>query len=107
MIFFFIGEIINLRNLERVLAREEEVKKRAIAHKAAYSGPQIRYVSKNGMIRFLNSKCAFSTLKCFIFHIGHFLQDARILNLVKGCHFKQRSIQQPNHVSKHMHMFCS
>ncbi|XVF86168.1 hypothetical protein PTKIN_Ptkin18bG0018500 [Pterospermum kingtungense] len=41
-------EIMNLRNLERVLAREEEVKKRAIVHKAEYSGPQIKYVSKDG-----------------------------------------------------------
>lgn len=41
-------EIVNLRNLERVLAREEEVKKRAIVHKAVYGGPQIRYFSKNG-----------------------------------------------------------
>ncbi|XP_050213552.1 SWR1 complex subunit 2 isoform X2 [Mercurialis annua] len=41
-------EIMNLRNLERVLAREEEVKKRAIVHKAVYNGPQIRYFSKDG-----------------------------------------------------------
>uniref|UniRef100_A0A7C9CL41 Vps72/YL1 C-terminal domain-containing protein n=1 Tax=Opuntia streptacantha TaxID=393608 RepID=A0A7C9CL41_OPUST len=41
-------EIMNLRNLERVLAREEEVKKRAIVHKPEYTGPQIRYFSKNG-----------------------------------------------------------
>ncbi|KAF4349732.1 hypothetical protein CsatB_001433 [Cannabis sativa] len=41
-------EIMNLRNLEKVLAREEEVKKRAIIHKAVYSGPQIRYYSKDG-----------------------------------------------------------
>ncbi|KAL1804278.1 hypothetical protein DCAR_0935938 [Daucus carota subsp. sativus] len=41
-------EIMNLRNLERVLAREEEVKKRAVVHKAVYSGPQIRYLSKEG-----------------------------------------------------------
>lgn len=41
-------EIMNLRNLERVLAREEEVKKRAIVHKAVYSGPQIRFFSKDG-----------------------------------------------------------
>ncbi|KAM5557868.1 SWR1 complex subunit 2 [Rosa sericea] len=41
-------EIINLRNLERVLAREEEVKKRAIVHKAVYTGPQLRYFSKDG-----------------------------------------------------------
>lgn len=43
-----IAEIMNLRNLERVLAREEEVKKRAIVHKSVYSGPQIRYSSKDG-----------------------------------------------------------
>ncbi|KAI3809307.1 hypothetical protein L1987_25278 [Smallanthus sonchifolius] len=41
-------EIMNLRNLERVLAREEEVKKRAIVHKAVFTGPQIRYLSKDG-----------------------------------------------------------
>ena len=43
---------MNLRNLERVLAREEEVKKRAIVHKAVYSGPQIRYYSKDGKYLF-------------------------------------------------------
>ncbi|KAL8511611.1 hypothetical protein ACS0TY_018133 [Phlomoides rotata] len=49
-------EIMNLRNLERVLAREEEVKKRAIVHKAIYNGPQTQYFSKNGQsyISFLN-----------------------------------------------------
>ncbi|CAN8316718.1 unnamed protein product [Cochlearia groenlandica] len=41
-------EIMNLRNLERVLAREEEVKKKAIVHKAVYNGPQVRYLSKDG-----------------------------------------------------------
>ncbi|KAK7319198.1 hypothetical protein RJT34_03916 [Clitoria ternatea] len=41
-------EIMNLRNLERVLAREEEVKRRAIVHKNVYNGPQIRYISKDG-----------------------------------------------------------
>ncbi|KAK9906268.1 hypothetical protein M0R45_002663 [Rubus argutus] len=41
-------EIINLRNLERVLAREEEVKKRAIVRKAIYTGPQLCYFSKDG-----------------------------------------------------------
>ncbi|KAK4256411.1 hypothetical protein QN277_009281 [Acacia crassicarpa] len=41
-------EIMNLRNLERVLAREEEVKRRAIVHKAVYNGPQCRYISKDG-----------------------------------------------------------
>lgn len=49
-------EIINLRNLERVLAREEEVKKRAVVHKAVYTGPQIRYLSRNGssFIEYMN-----------------------------------------------------
>ncbi|XP_020995124.1 SWR1 complex subunit 2 [Arachis duranensis] len=41
-------EIMNLRNLERVLAREEEVKRKAIVHKTVYNGPQIRYISKDG-----------------------------------------------------------
>ncbi|KAG5040759.1 hypothetical protein JHK85_013235 [Glycine max] len=41
-------KIMNLRNLERVLAREEEVKRRAIVHKTVFNGPQIRYISKNG-----------------------------------------------------------
>lgn len=41
-------EIMNLRNLERVLAREEEVKKRAVVHKAECEGPQIRFTSTNG-----------------------------------------------------------
>ncbi|KAG0495361.1 hypothetical protein HPP92_000051 [Vanilla planifolia] len=42
-------EIMNLRNLERVLAREEEVKKKAVVHKAAYDGPKIRFTSRNGI----------------------------------------------------------
>jgi len=50
MLLLALAEIVNLRNLERVLAREEEVKKRAIVHKAVYSGPQIRYFSKNGKL---------------------------------------------------------
>lgn len=48
--YFGFAEIMNLRNLERVLAREEEVKRRAIVHKTEYDGPQIRYVSKDGNI---------------------------------------------------------
>lgn len=44
----FDQEIHNLRNLERVLAREEEVKKRAVVHKEVYSGPQILYISRDG-----------------------------------------------------------
>lgn len=38
-------EIMNKRHLEKVLAREEEVKKRAIVHKDVYIGPQIRFTS--------------------------------------------------------------
>lgn len=45
-----VAEIMNLRNLEKVLAREEEVKKRAIVHKTVYSGPQTRYLSKDGKL---------------------------------------------------------
>lgn len=47
---FDYAEIMNLRNLERVLAREEEVKRRAIVHKTVYDGPQIRYISKDGEV---------------------------------------------------------
>lgn len=55
-------EIMNLRNLERVLAREEEVKKRAIVHKAVYGGPQIRYYSKDGSSYLEFSKgCSFQS----------------------------------------------
>ncbi|GJT01976.1 SWR1-complex subunit 2 [Tanacetum coccineum] len=57
-------EIMNLRNLERVLAREEEVKKRAIVHKAVYTGPQIRYLSKDG-----NSYLEFTNGVSFKSHI--------------------------------------
>lgn len=41
-------EIMNLRNLERMLAREEEVKKKAIVHKSVYAGPLISFHSKDG-----------------------------------------------------------
>ncbi|XP_031504783.1 SWR1 complex subunit 2 isoform X2 [Nymphaea colorata] len=41
-------EVMNLRNLEHVLAREEEVKKRAVVHKEVYDGPQVRYYSRDG-----------------------------------------------------------
>ncbi|XP_062192439.1 SWR1 complex subunit 2-like [Phragmites australis] len=40
--------IMNLRNLERVLAREEEVKKKAVVHKDTYGGPTIRFWSRDG-----------------------------------------------------------
>ena len=52
----YIAEIMNLRNLERVLAREEEVKKRAIVHKEIFTGPQIRYSSKDGSNSFSFSR---------------------------------------------------
>ncbi|OVA06053.1 YL1 nuclear [Macleaya cordata] len=51
-------EIMNLRNLERVLAREEEVKKRAVVHKSVYSGPQTRYSSRDVKGCPLNQKFA-------------------------------------------------
>lgn len=51
-----VAEIMNLRNLEKVLAREEEVKKRAIVHKSVYDGPQIRYLSKDGKFPLFISK---------------------------------------------------
>jgi vacuolar protein sorting-associated protein 72 len=41
-------EIMNMRNLERVLAREEEVKKKAVVQKAIYEGPTIRFYSRDG-----------------------------------------------------------
>jgi len=44
-------EIMNLRNLERVLAREEEVKKKAVVHKDTYEGPTIRFFSRDGESR--------------------------------------------------------
>lgn len=51
------SEIMNLRNLERVLAREEEVKKKAVINKAKYDGPEIRFYSRDG------------TLFSFVFYI--------------------------------------
>lgn len=42
------SEIVNLRNLERVLAREEEVKKKAVVHKDTYDGPTVRFFSRDG-----------------------------------------------------------
>ncbi|KAB5521554.1 hypothetical protein DKX38_025873 [Salix brachista] len=63
-------EIVNIRNLERVLAREEEVKKRAIVHKAVYSGPQIRYFSKNGKLLLLIFE-PFLDMQLFQQHLFH------------------------------------
>ncbi|XP_031276693.1 disease resistance protein SUMM2-like [Pistacia vera] len=40
-------EFMKLRNLECNLVGEEEVKKRALVHKAVYGGPQIRYLSND------------------------------------------------------------
>ncbi|GJW84166.1 SWR1-complex subunit 2 [Tanacetum coccineum] len=65
-------EIMNLRNLERVLAREEEVKKRAIVHKAVYTGPQIRYLSKDG-----NSYLEFTNGVSFKSHIPTRYRDPK------------------------------
>lgn len=52
---------MNLRNLERMLAKEEEVKKRAIMHKAVYNGPQVHYSSKNGKYFYPVSFCRCSS----------------------------------------------
>lgn len=41
-------EIMNIRHLEKMLAREEEVKKKANTNKSVYSGPLIRFYSKDG-----------------------------------------------------------
>eukprot|EP00252_Welwitschia_mirabilis_P006973 TRINITY_DN17945_c0_g2_i1.p1 TRINITY_DN17945_c0_g2~~TRINITY_DN17945_c0_g2_i1.p1 ORF type:complete len:491 (-),score=144.70 TRINITY_DN17945_c0_g2_i1:314-1786(-) len=41
-------EITNLKNLERMLAHEEEVKKKAVVHKPVYDGPVICFCSGGG-----------------------------------------------------------
>ncbi|XP_056692663.1 SWR1 complex subunit 2 isoform X2 [Spinacia oleracea] len=73
-------EITNLRHLERVLAREEEVKKRAIVHKEVYTGPQMRYSSKNGdtVIEFRNglsfeSEISTKSVPCKFMRMGAIL----------------------------------
>ncbi len=48
MLVNLVVEIQNRQSLEIMLAREEEVKRRAIIHKEIYNGPQIRYISRNG-----------------------------------------------------------
>jgi len=57
-------EIMNLRNLERVLAREEEVKKKAVVHKDTYEGPTIRFFSRDG-----NTFVRFSSQSLVCLHI--------------------------------------
>ncbi|GBG63650.1 hypothetical protein CBR_g38961 [Chara braunii] len=42
-------EIMNLQSLEIMLAREEEVKKKAIIQKETYTGPLIRFYSRGGI----------------------------------------------------------
>ncbi len=44
-----LAEIQNRQSLETLLAREEEVKRKAIIHKEVYSGPLIRFYSKAGI----------------------------------------------------------
>ncbi|CAN6564614.1 unnamed protein product [Malus baccata var. baccata] len=103
-------EIMNLRNLERVLAREEEVKKRAIVHKAVYTGPQVRYFSKDGKLsalHYFDQICLFGNknycprmqiLLLWQYQFPrkksklHFLQAAHIWNSVEDCHFSQKSL---------------
>jgi vacuolar protein sorting-associated protein 72 len=48
MLVNLVVEIQNRQSLEIMLAREEEVKRRAIIHKEIYNGPQICYISRNG-----------------------------------------------------------
>lgn len=59
---------MNLRNLERVLAREEEVKRRAIVHKTVFNGPQIHYISQNGWV-FFNRKSLLTLDAAFHVHL--------------------------------------
>lgn len=49
---FYFPEIYNRQSLEDMLAREEEVKKRAVIQKEIFAGPQIRFRSKDGYIFF-------------------------------------------------------
>ncbi|CAM0910656.1 unnamed protein product [Alopecurus aequalis] len=58
-------EIMNMRNLERVLAREEEVKKKAVVQKAVYEGPTVRFYSRDGQshLEFSNG-ASFGTELC-------------------------------------------
>lgn len=49
MRFVCLPEIQNRQSLETLLAREEEVKRKAIINKEVYSGPLIRFYSKGGM----------------------------------------------------------
>ncbi|KAI3950509.1 hypothetical protein MKW92_053196 [Papaver armeniacum] len=57
-------EIMNLRNLERVLAREEEVKKRAVVHKSVLVVPkhdifpEMSFIEFNNGISFQSEICA-------------------------------------------------
>ncbi|KAG8369624.1 hypothetical protein BUALT_Bualt14G0033000 [Buddleja alternifolia] len=74
-------EIMNLRNLERVLAREEEVKKRALVNKAVYSGPQIRYLSKNG-------KLSIFTFELFDLYFSHKTSCYSYLDFMNGSSFE-------------------
>lgn len=71
---------MNLRNLERVLAREEEVKRKAIVHKTVYSGPQIRYISQNGMKFFMHIDIVLG--HCIFYPIDLAILSGIILNLL-------------------------
>ncbi|KAM7494437.1 hypothetical protein LguiB_029046 [Lonicera macranthoides] len=81
-------EIMNLRNLERVLAREEEVKKRAVVHKAVYSGPQIRYLSRNGKIPY--HPCEFYVKFNLHIHLGSICYPQKAVCAVTGLPAKYR-----------------
>eukprot|EP00850_Spirogloea_muscicola_P023572 SM000368S13755 [mRNA] locus=s368:55619:60050:- [translate_table: standard] len=49
-------EILNLQSLEAMLAREEEVKRKAVVQKAAYMGPLIRALSPEKLPEALRTK---------------------------------------------------
>lgn len=66
---------MNLRNLERVLAREEEVKKKAVVHKALYEGPTIRFCSRDG-------NCSFRLSSIICLHVDYGLSNYSLLGFL-------------------------
>ncbi|MCO5560618.1 hypothetical protein L7F22_014234 [Adiantum nelumboides] len=59
-----LTQISNQQHLERMLAREEEVKQKAIVHKTVYNGPQIRLYSRDGdnLLEFMGNVCEWKQL---------------------------------------------
>ena len=81
-----LTEVANLQSLEYMLAREEEIKRRASVSKKAYDGPMLRFFSRGGVntielmhgapvpqeINSVAPKCASLHIKFFCMFI-HFL----------------------------------